>query len=123
MLEYIYFNITKQERDRIDHESAIRGRTRSKTLSTAIRIATSNYTNFSLADQLLEIPIPAPRYYQVYIRMSEEERSIIEHAASIRYRSPASLMYTIARSVTNGFTSFSIIDNGSDKNKEETYDH
>lgn len=115
MLEYVYFNLVQGDVKRINSQSALRGRSRSAMLSIAVRKATHDFTDFSIADTIPSTPASEPRYYQVYIRVTQEEKDVIAQEAEKRHRSSASLVYTIARLVTADFGDFSIVDNGNNK--------
>jgi hypothetical protein len=108
--EYIYFNLDDTEIERVDSEAMRRGRSRSFLLTSVVKKATNDYTDFSIIDAPEVGPLPSPRQYQVYIRLSAEERKAVELASFNHDRRPAAVVYMAVMLATSRFTDFSLID-------------
>lgn len=108
--EYIYFSLDDEEIKRVDSEANRRGRSRSFLLTSIVKKATCDYTDFSIIDVPEVGPLSSPRSNKAYIRLSSRDRMAVEEA-SIQYdRRPAAAVYMAVMLATSRFTDFSLID-------------
>ena len=108
----IDISLSKSEYELLNEARLARGRSLTGVVTTIVRNATTDFTDFSIVDQPLYAATRGgvQSFKKVAVQCNWGQHKQIHDAASSRTRSMASLIRTIIYQSTKGMTDFSIVD-------------
>lgn len=108
----IDISLSKTEYELLSEARSARGRSLTGVVTTIVRNATNDFTDFSIVDQPLFAATggEVQSFKKVAVQCNWGQHNLIRDAASSRTRSMASLIRTVIYQSTKGMTDFSIVD-------------